>query len=262
MQKKRNKRKKTIIVLFIFVLLMIFFFFFFLIIKKLSPFYEIEDRTKKVQNYKGRSGESAVGWLKVQGTNIDFPIVYYDDTDVTDPTYDLGWTDLDYNNFPKRLTIFSHNVLNVSSNPLIANKDHRRFEQLLSFIYPNFLKSNKYIEYSTKKHNYLYKIYAVSFQTEQEFELLQDKKIENKEYIKKTKENSYFKFNTDVNKNDKLLTLVTCTRFFGATSDYSFVVDARRVRKEEKIKNYGIFEKMSYNRIKKIMEGEDEDEKI
>lgn len=255
------KNKK--IVYFI-LLLIILIGLIILLINYFSPYYEVEDRTDKVKNYKGLSEENALGWLRVQGTNIDYPVVYYYDTDVTDPTYDLAWSFSNDYKLTKKVTIFSHNVLNVSSNPLIANENHRRFEQLLSFIYPSFLKNNKYIQYTVGGKNYLYEIYAVSFQKENqvEYENANISNIDAKKYIEKEIENSYFKFDTDVKETDDLITLVTCTRFFGSTTEYSFVVDARRVRDDEKIKNYGITEKKSYNRIKKIMEGDAKNEEV
>ena len=172
----------------------------------IKPYYKVEDRTDKVKNYKGVSGEKALGWLRVQGTNIDFPIVYYYDTDVTDPTNDLGWSFSNKKTLQEKTTIFSHNILNVSSKPLIADKNHKRFEQLLSFIYTDFLKKNKYIEYTTNGKNYLFKIYGVSF--------------------------------------------------FGDNTDYSFVVDARMVRKNELISNYSLKEQKNYDKIKEIMKGD------
>lgn len=229
-----------------------------LIIKGQYPYYKIEDKTKALKSFKGVEDEKALGWLRVQGTNIDFPIVYYYDTDVTDSTNELGWTYSNSNKLEEKTTIFSHNILNVSSRPLITDKNHKRFEQLMSFIYTDFVKKNKYIEYTTDNNNYLFKIYAISFQKE---ENLSYKKTdlaskEKQKYIDNAIKNSYFKFNTDVKNSDKLITLVTCTRFFGNTTDYSFVVDARLVRKNELVTNYGVEETKNYKKIKDIMKGD------
>lgn len=228
------------------------------VIMIIKPYYKVEDRTNKITAYKGVNGEKALGWLRVQGTNIDFPIVYYYDTDVTDPTNDLGWSFSNKKTLQEKTTIFSHNVLNVSSKPLIADKNHKRFEQLLSFIYTDFLKKNKYIEYTTNGKNYLFKIYGVSFQKESDLMYKKTKlsKDMKQKYIEKTKNNSYFDLDVSVNTDDKLLTLVTCTRFFGETTDYSFVVDARMVRKNELISNYSVKEKKNYDKIKEIMKGD------
>ncbi len=235
-----------------------------LLMKYFSPYYVIKDRVNDVKKFKGVKNENAIGWLRVQGTNIDFPIVYYDDTDVTDPTNELGWNVLNEKELSRKTTLYSHNVLNVSSNPIIADKSHKRFEQLMSFIYPNFVEKNKYIQYTVGGENYLYKIYAISFKKEDtidaETPIMTNDGV--RQYFEKALNDSYFEFDTDVKETDDLLSLVTCTRFFGSTTEYSFVVDARRVRSKESVKNYGITEKKSYNRIKKIMEGEKEDEEV
>ncbi len=255
MKKLKSKKYMLSRLLIIIVILIIIGF---LIWKLLFPFYKVEDRTKKMKQFKGVNGETAIGWLKVQGTNIDFPIVNYDTSDVSDPTYELGWSYSDKKTLQKKTTLFSHNILNVSSNPLIGNKNHKRFEQLMAYIYSDFVKDNKYIQYTVNGKNYLFKIYGISFQKEEDldYDNINPSKKELKQYIKYTKKNSYFDFNIDVDENDKLITLVTCTRFFGPTTEYSFVVDARLVRKNELISNYKIKENKNYNKIKKIMEGD------
>ena len=224
------------------------------------PYYKVESRVEQQEKFVGVNNEKAISWIRVQGTNIDFPIVNYDDSDVSDPTNELGWNFSNINKLTKKVTLFSHNILNVSSNPLVGETSHTRFEQLMSFVYYDFVKENKYIQYTVDGKDYLYKIYGVSFQKESEmdhYDELSTKK-EMKQYIKETKEKSYFDFDIDVDENDKLITLATCTRFFGETTEYSFVVDARLVREKEMINNYGVTEKKSYNKIKEIMEGDEE----
>lgn len=229
-----------------------------------KSYYKVENRTRKINGCKEFDKVKPLGWLRVQGTNIDFPIVYYNDLDVTDPKYELGWNYSEDRKLTKKVTIFSHNVLNVSSTPLIADKNHKRFEQLLSFIYTDFVKKNKYIQYTVGGKDYLYKIYGISFQEEETLDYLNTdiNKEEEKKYIDKVINDSYFKFDVDVKETDHLITLVTCTRFFGNTTKYSFVVDARMVRKNERIKNYKVTENESYKKIKKTLEGDVEDEEI
>ena len=229
-----------------------------------KSYYKVENRTRKINGCKEFDKVKPLGWLRVQGTNIDFPIVYYNDLDVTDPKYELGWNYSEDRKLTKKVTIFSHNVLNVSSTPLIADKNHKRFEQLLSFIYTDFVKKNKYIQYTVGGKDYLYKIYGISFQEEETLVYLNTNinKEEEKKYIDKVINDSYFKFDVDVKETDHLITLVTCTRFFGNTTKYSFVVDARMVRKNERIKNYKVTENKSYKKIKKTLEGDVEDEEI
>lgn len=255
--KKMERWQKIVITLIILFLLILLFLF-------LKPYYKAENRSKKLENFKGIEDEKPLGWLRVQGTNIDFPIVYYDDVDVSNPKYEMGWSLSDDRKLARKTTIFSHNMLNVSSTPLINAKNHKRFEPLMAFIYTDFVKKNKYIQYTIGKKDYLYKIYGVSFQKEAElnYENSNLNKTELKEYINKTIDSSYFKFDVDVKDTDHLITLVTCTRFFGETTEYSFVVDARMVRENELIKNYKVTEKQNYEKIKKTLEGDVDDENI
>lgn len=223
--------------------------------------YKQEDRIENIKKFSGIDKEKAISWIKVQGTNIDLPVLYYYNTDdVSDPTYDIAWSYTKDKTLPSKTTIFSHNVLNVSRKPLIGNKDHRRFEQLMAYIYYDFVKDNKYIQYTINNKNYSFKIYGVSFEETDDIDYnnsnLSKKEIKN--YIKKVKKNSYFEFDTDVNETDKLITLVTCTRFFGSDDGYSFVVNARLLKNGEKAKNYGVVEKNNYTKIKNIMKGAEE----
>lgn len=221
-------------------------------------FYKVNDRTKKLKIFKSVDKKSAIGWIRVQGTNIDMPILYYYDNDVEDPTYNVAWSFENHKKQPEKIVIYSHNVKNASSHPLINDPTHKRFEPLMAFIYKSFIDKNKYIQYTVNNKNHLYKIYGVSFQKKDEFDDYQGdvSKKYKKNYVKKAKNNSYFDMDVDVDDNDKLLTLVTCTRFFGVNGDYSFVIDAREVRKNEKVKNYNVKEKKNYRKIKKILEGD------
>lgn len=258
MKEQRKVKRKIvygIIIICCFLLILYFHLFY--------KYYNPNSRVKKLQEFKSVEQKKAVSWLKIQGTNIDMPIMFYNDVeDITDPTYDIGWTYNDSYKKTSKTIIYSHNMRNVSSQPLIANKNHARFEQLMSFAYTSFVEKNKYIQYTIDGKDYLYKIYAISFEKKDEFDDNEGTMSEKYReiYIKDRKEKSYFKMDTDVSKKDNLLTLVTCTRFFGATESYSFVVDAREVRKNEKIRNYKVSETKEYKPIKKILEGDVENE--
>lgn len=227
------------------------------------PDYKIEDRIKKIDEFRSVEKEKAMAWIRVEKTNIDLPVMYYDLVDdVSDPTYDIAWSYTNDQKLPKKSTIFSHNVLNVSKKPLIGNQNHKRFEQLMAYIYYDFAKENQYIQYTIHNQNYLFKIYGVSFVKTGDlfYEDSNWTKDELEKYIKKTRKNSYFQYDIEVDSNDKLISLVTCTRFFGPNSNYSFVVDARLLRKNERVKKSRVVEKDNYKEIKKIMGGVKDDE--
>lgn len=66
----------------------------------------------------------------------------------------------------------------------------------------------------------------------------------------------------DVNSGDLLLTLFTCTRFYGFTNDYSFRVDARKLRKGERTTLAEVKTNDNYKVIKDRMEEGEEDEPV
>ncbi len=255
MKKKVTKLIIAITLIFIGALLMYFIF---------SKHYNISDRTEKLKKEAVKTGNPVIGWIRVQGTNIDYPVMYEKaegfDINNVDIDYGFAWKNYYDEKDTNRVVLLGHNIRNVSSHPLINQKEFNNFENLPSFLYYDFVKDNKYIQYSDDKHNYLYKIYAVYLQ-ESDYNYASEtlKKERMKEYISEGLKNSYFKFDVDVNEKDKLITLMTCTRFYDSTG-YSIVVDARRVREDEKIKNYKVTKKSTYNKLEKYLEGDDEDD--
>lgn len=227
-----------------------------------KPYYKMKSRIKKLNAFSMDNTKTIpLGWIQVQGTNIDFPIMYYFDIEdeVENPSYDLGWNFENQKKLSKRTAILSHNVLNVSSHPIITDKNHRRFEQLMSFIYYDFNKQNKYIQYTINNKDYLFKIYAVYLEKNKNLDLYNISTNRLKNYIKSAKKMSYFDFDVDVNEKDNIITLITCTRFYG-DDDYSFVIEARKVRKNEKIKNYKVKKNNNYKGIEKILNGDESNE--
>ena len=83
-------------------------------------------------------------------------------------------------------------------------------------------------------------------------------KKETKEYIDKVKKESIYKFNVDTRDDDNLISLITCTRFFGPDKEAAFVVDARMLRQKEKARNYTVKTTDNYKKIEKYMEKGDE----
>ncbi len=233
-------------------------------IQKKNPVYKIEDRTEQIKKEQKKRKEKVVGWLRVQGTNIDHPIIYNsEDLKPDNLTYDFGWTNEEKEKLGNREFVIGHNILNVSKNPLIANPDHKRFEHLMSFVYYDFAKENQYIQYTIGGKNYLYKIFAVSF-IKDSYVLYREKEFSKKKlslYIEQAKEMSFYDYKVDVNKNDDIITLVTCTRFFGPDLKVDFKIDARKVRENENIIHYKVAELPKYDKIKEEMKGDVSDEK-
>lgn len=259
--KKCEKKLKWITLLSIFGVVILVSILAWTIYQSQQPVYSIKSRVSDVKKEKGKRKESVEGWIRVQGTNIDFPIIHdSEDLNLGALLYDFAWITTDDEGFGNKETIIGHNILNVSKQPLIANKNHHRFEQLVSFMYYDFAKENQYIQYTVDGVDHLYKIFAVGFIDNSELDASTRKvsKKELKNHIKLAKKESFYDYSTDVNESDNILTLVTCTRFFGSDSDIVFRVDAREVRENEKILKYRVAESAKYDKIKEEMEGEEE----
>ena len=229
----------------------------------IKPIYQIETRVENIEKYAKENEEYTVsGWLRVQGTNIDYPILYDKDyMKLENLAGEYTWVLNNKEDMYDRTLILGHNIRNVSSNPLIANKEHDRFEQLMSFLYYDFAKENQYIQYTKGDKDYLFKIFAVTMleDTDLKYSSNMTKEVL-KEYIDATIDQSYFKYDVEVDEEDKIITLITCTRFFSGSRTYKFKVDARLVGEDEKIELSKVTEKESYKEIKEIMKGGEVDE--
>lgn len=234
------------------------------LISSIKPFYESKERMEEIKAYnKIHDKTKAVAWIRVQGTNIDYPVIYViGSLDLTSITDDFTWVMNDVNNLTNYTYILGHNIQNVSSHPLITNKNHTRFEQLPSFMYLDFAKDNKYIQYTIDGKDYLYKIFSVSIVKNKDLshETTDLSKTELKEYIDKSLKDSYYDFDVEVDETDNIITLATCTRFYGSTTEYTYKIDARMVREKEKIRNYSVKENKNYKAIKEKMEGGEKNE--
>lgn len=266
MEKNSKKRKNKSInfvlifsILFITLIVSIIYLF-----KIYMPVYSIKSRIDNIESYENENKEvKAKAWLRVQGTNIDYPVIdnnsYFDTNEING---DFTWTQGLVSKLPNKAFILGHNIRNVSSQPLITEKEHNKFEQLLSFVYYDFVSENKYIQYTIGGKDYLYKIFSISFVEDETLDYISTNYDEEKmsEYITQSLADSYFDFDIEVDQNDKIISLITCTRFYGATDKYMFKVDARMVRENEKITNYKVKKKQKYKDIEKILRGENNEQ--
>ncbi len=259
-KKKNRKLKKYVVIIVTAVLCFLLFsgFLIFYLINE-NKYFEIESRAKDVSENtkKDKDNRETIGWIRIQGTDIDYPVLYVPDHNFTYEMGDFAWTEAKFDELNNITYIKGHNILNLSKNPLIGVKYHSRFEQLMSFTYFDFVKENKYIQYTINGEDYLFKIFAVSYPRASEIDDLNTDKYSKKEmqkYIDKAKEESIFDFDVNVNSNDKIISLITCTRMFD-TAAYSFKVDARLVRKLELVKNYDVKKTKKYKEVEKQMKG-------
>lgn len=219
--------------------------------------YPIKNRVKQMIKTEEKYKDPVIGWLRVEGTNIDLPLIYATTQEkVSKGTYNFAWSIYKNDQLQNKVTFMSHNIQNVSSHPLKNSEKFVRFEALPAFLYEDFARKNQFIQYTVGGKNYLYRIFSVAIVKKTEIKYAKDNYPKEKlqKYIANSLKESYYKYDTDVSANDKILTLTTCTRFFGRSSDYVLRIDARKIRSFEKKEPVSMKTTLNYVNIKKTME--------
>lgn len=257
------KRRKNYYIIFSCLILLIIFLIL-LIVLRFSRFfvkdnYTFDSRIENVLTEKKKDTEDikTVGWINVQGTNIDYPVVYAPGYDFSYKTDDFTWTEVDYNELNNMIYVSGHNILNQSANPKITSDNHRRFEQLMSFTYYDFIKDNQYIQYTFGGKGYIYKIFSVYYDKTEELALYNNKFYSKKEidnFIKDAKKKNIYDVDVDVNNEDFLISLVTCTKMFGDSKE-NFVVAARLLRDDEATTLSKVLKSSKYKEVEEKMKG-------
>lgn len=155
-----------------------------------------------------------VGWLTVKDTNVDYPVVqandnkYYLRKNYNKEKDFNGWVFMDYRNNPeildKNTIIYGHNIYysDVMFGTLtrITKKKWREVED------------NHYITYNTLDENLTWKIFSVySINVTSDYLLTNFNSDEEwMEFVSLLKDRSDYEFDTEVTKDDKILTLSTC----------------------------------------------------
>ena len=82
---------------------------------------------------------STIGWIRVQGTNIDYPLYgVVQDTFKYPVTESYLWSlnmDKDYHNV---MITYGHNIMNLGANPSRKDETFTRMEELMSYVYYDF----------------------------------------------------------------------------------------------------------------------------
>lgn len=173
-----------------------------------------------------QKNSDAIAWIKVNGTDIDFPVVkgtdnsYYLTHNFDKEKNKAGWIFADYRNkfdgTDKNIIIYGHNMKNGSM--FASLKDVIKEEW-----YNN--ENNKYIALITENENCKYQVFSV-YQTETEEYYLQTNISNFKEFVKKIKGRSKKNFNVDIKETDSILTLSTCAD----NTKYRVVLHAVKVK--------------------------------
>jgi len=154
-----------------------------------------------------------VGWIKVEGTKVNYPIVqttdneYYLNHDFQKNANSGGWIFGDYRNNlsnPRKNTIiYGHNMKNKTMFGSIP-------DSVLSKSWQNN-PDNHVIKMSTLTSNTIWKIFSV-YTIEPETYYLKTvfPSTKYQEFIDTIKSRSIYNFNTEITTQDKIITLSTC----------------------------------------------------
>ena len=174
--------------------------------------------------------KDTVGWIQVNGTNINYPFVQTTDnsyylTHSFDKKYtDAGWVFLDYRNnikeFDRNTIIYAH-----------ARKDRTMFGSLKNILKSGWLDdtNNYVIKLSTEYENTLWQVFSIYHipTTNDYIQVIFNNDNEYLEFLNLIKNRSKHNFNTNVSETDKILTLSTCY-----TNNEKLVLHAKLIKKE------------------------------
>lgn len=182
------------------------------------------DNLKKINS-------DVVGWIKVNGTNINYPFVqskdnkYYLTHSFNKSYNNAGWVFLDYrnNNINNRNTIiYAH-----------GRTDKTMFGTLRKVLNNGWINNtnNYVIKISTEKENNLWQIFSI-YHIPTTNDYLQTEFKDEREYqrfLNILKNRSNHNFNTSITSNDTILTLSTCYN-----DSEKMVVHAKLIKKQKK----------------------------
>lgn len=155
-----------------------------------------------------------VGYIKINNTNIDYVVVkgndnsYYLKHNFNKEWNIAGWIFADYHNkldeTDKNLVIYGHDTKDGSMFGTLKNTHSKEWQEN---------KDNLKITFITEMHRYTYEIFSTYVSEPEEYYINTEfSTIESfNEFVKTIKERSESKYDVEVTKDDKILTLSSCT---------------------------------------------------
>ena len=200
-------------------------------IDKEDPYWDFIKMKLINVNFKDliKQNSDTVGWIQVNGTNINYPFVQTSDNDFylnhsfNKSKNSGGWLFMDYrnskNDFDRNTIIYGHNM-----------KNKTMFGSLKNILTSSWIKDtdNYIVKLSTEYENTLWQVFSIynipttndyldiSFNSEDDFLKFGNMLLSRSEY----------NFNTSINKGDKILTLSTCF-----SSDKKTVLHAKLIKR-------------------------------
>ncbi|MCI8441802.1 MAG: class B sortase [Provencibacterium sp.] len=195
---------------------------------------EIPEAADQLQTAISQNSDT-VGWLIVPGTEINEAVVqttdneYYYRRDALKNSSFAGCLWMDYEssigdgeaeNFSRNTIIYGHNLGRPQGVRDDANGE--KFAQLFKFDDLEFAKEHPYFYFVTTKGTHIYEIFTVFYSEDKlspvpyHYASYSDKDYE--ALLNDVRTRSQFDYNVSVDKEDKIITLSTCTYKYGTYS--------------------------------------------
>ena len=184
--------------------------------------FNINFNTLKKQN------EDTVAWIKVNNTNVKYPVVrakdnsFYLTHSFDKSNNSAGWIFADYKNkfddTDKNIVIFGHN-----------RRDGSMFSSLKNALNPNWYNNdlNRNILLYTENGEYNYEIFSIYKIESEDYYIKTEFNDENdfEDFLNTITKRSVQDFGVNVSKDDSILTLSTCAN----NNKYRVVIHAKKV---------------------------------
>ena len=196
--------------------------------------------------------DDVVGWLQIPDTEIDNAVVQTTNNEFylrKDELKQYSWTGCYWIDFEctvgptaedlgRSTVIYGHNV-NYDDG-----KDKERFSQLFHFADEQWAKEHPNIYFSTPEEDMAWEVFAVAYTTDDfnYIQVLKDRKVSSEQIteaqminiVNEARERSEYDYNdVEVNGDDKIITLSTCSYKYGRRNDVRFIVMAKLVTEED-----------------------------
>lgn len=183
--------------------------------------YTIDFETLKQIN------SDAIGYLKVNGTEIETIVVQAEDNDYylshnfEKNKNNAGWIFADCNNqldgTDKNIILYGHNMKNNTMFGTLKNVLKEEWKEL---------QENRYITFITEKEYGTYEVFSVYQIEKEDYYIKTDfASGEFANFLNTLKQRSKYHFDVEINENDSILTLSTCAN----NNKYRVVLHAKKI---------------------------------
>ncbi len=189
---------------------------------------ENKEESKVDFNKLKEQNSDAVAWIKVNNTNIEYPVVkgsnnsFYLNHSFDKSNNSAGWIFADYrnkfDNTDKNIVIYGHNM-----------KDNSMFGSLKNILNSDWYdnEENTNIILYTENEKCIYKVFSIYKIESEDYYIKKEFSDDNnfEQFVNTIKKRSIKEFNTDVSKDDNILTLSTCAN----NNKYRVVLHAKKI---------------------------------